>query len=134
MLIHRANCNHNYDTTDEVFEVEDIVGVFDINTTRWFKVKWKDYEEPEWEREHLLRRDGCGEMIHEFCTRTNLRSNARYYPDPVVHHRCGTCGKQYKRAQDLKAHRTRTDHSDIDAVKITKTTFAVTKLKRRKEE
>ena len=24
MLIHRANCNHNYGTTDEVFEVEDI--------------------------------------------------------------------------------------------------------------
>ena len=59
---------------------------------------------------------------------------SNYYPDSDGHHRCGTCDKQYKRAQDLKAHRTRTDHSDIDAVKITKTTFAVTKLKRRKEE
>ena len=68
MLIHRANCSHNYNTTDEVYEVEDIVDVFGSSTARWFKVKWKDYAEPEWEREHLLRRDGCGEMIRDFWT------------------------------------------------------------------
>ena len=134
MLIHRSNCNHNYNTTDEVYEVEDIVGVFGSNTARWFKVKWKDYEEPEWEREHLLRRDGCGELIRDFWTRSNLQPNARYYPDPDGHHRCGTCGKKYKRAQDLKAHRTKTGHSDIDPIKITKTAVAAAKVKKRKAE
>ena len=66
MLIHRANCSHNYDTTDEVYEVEDIIDVFGSKDARWFKVKWKDYAEPEWEREHLLQRDGCGDIIRSF--------------------------------------------------------------------
>ena len=129
-----CSCNHNYGTTDEVFEVEDIVDVFGSNNARWFKVKWRDYEEPEWEREHLLRRDGCGEIIREFWTRTNLQPNAQYYPDPDGHHRCATCGKKYKRAQDLKAHRTRTGHSDMDPIKITKTVIAAATVKKRKEE
>ena len=134
MLIHRANCNHNYATTEEVFEVEDIVGVFGSKDARWFKVKWKDYEEPEWEREHLLRRDGCGEIIRSFWARSDLQPNASYYPDPDGHHRCGTCGRKYARAQDLKAHRTRTGHKDIDDVKITKTAVEAAKVVKRKAQ
>ena len=134
MLIHRANCSHNYATTEEVFEVEDIVGVFGSKDARWFKVKWKDYEEPEWEREHLLRRDGCGEIIRSFWARSDLQPNASYYPDPDGHHRCGTCGRKYARAQDLKAHRTRTGHKDIDDIKITKTAVEAAKVVKRKAQ
>ena len=57
MLIHRASCMLNYATTDEVFTVEKIVGVFGHKDGRWFLVKWQGYEDPEWEREHLLKRD-----------------------------------------------------------------------------
>ena len=59
MLIHRASCVHNYATTDEVFEIERIVNVFGHKDARWFLVKWQGYEDPEWEREHLLTRDKC---------------------------------------------------------------------------
>ena len=127
-------CTHNYATTDEVYEVEDIVGVFGSKDARWFNVKFKDYEQPEWEREHLLRRDGCGEMIRDFWARSNLEPNAAFYPDPEGHHRCGTCGKKYKRAQDLKTHRTKTGHKYIDDIKITKTVVAAAKIKKRKEQ
>ena len=41
MLIHRVNCQHNYDTTDEVYEVEDITAVFDYKDARWHNVKRK---------------------------------------------------------------------------------------------
>ena len=51
MYIHRANCAHNYATTDEVFTVEEIVGVFDHIDARFFLVNWEGYNEPEWERE-----------------------------------------------------------------------------------
>ena len=44
-----------------------------------------------------------------------------------------TCAKKYKRAQDLKAHRTRTDHKDIDDAKITKTAVATAKVKKIEE-
>ena len=51
MLIHRARCQYNYNTTDEAFVLEDIVGVFGYKHSRWFnKVKWQGHEEAEWER------------------------------------------------------------------------------------
>ena len=53
MLIHityHTNCQHNYDTTDEVYALEDIVATFDhYKNDRWFKVKYEGYE-LEWER------------------------------------------------------------------------------------
>ena len=50
MLIHRNNCVHQYNTTDETYVVEDIVGVFGRIEVRWMLVKWEGYPEPEWER------------------------------------------------------------------------------------
>ena len=52
-----------------------------------------------------------------------VQSNVPYHPDPDDHHRCGTCGRKYTRAQGLKTNRTRTEHKDkdIDDIKITKT-------------
>ena len=58
-----------------------------------------------------------------------------YHPDPDGHRRYGTCGKKYARVQDLKAHRTRTDHKDIDDVKTTKTTTVeAAKVTKRKSQ
>ena len=59
MQIHKASCVFNYDTTDDVYEIENITNVFGHIDNRWFLVKWKGYDEMEWEREHLLARDGC---------------------------------------------------------------------------
>ena len=63
MRIHRSICCYNYETTAEVYEVEDIIGVFGEKTARWFLVKWAGYEKPEWERGHLLERDGCQPVL-----------------------------------------------------------------------
>ena len=55
MYIHRANCPYNYATIEEVFEVqEQILDVFDRIGARWFLIKYVGYEDPEWNREHLL--------------------------------------------------------------------------------
>ena len=70
MLKHREHCVYNYGTTDEVFEIENIVDVFGYAHSRWFLVKYKGYEEPEWSREHLLLRDGCRDTIRDFWSRT----------------------------------------------------------------
>ena len=47
MLLHRNSCIHQYNTTEEVFTVEDIVGVFGWVENRWLLVKWEGYEEPD---------------------------------------------------------------------------------------
>ena len=39
MYIHRGSCIHQYDTTDEIFVVEELVGVFGWIEVRWFLVK-----------------------------------------------------------------------------------------------
>ena len=82
MRIHRSSCCYNYDTSAEVCEVEEIVGVFGEKKARWFLVKWAGCEEPEWERGHLLERDGCQEAIHCFWSTSGLNPNQNYYPDP----------------------------------------------------
>ena len=84
-------------------------------------MKYKGYETPEWSREHLLLRDGCRDSIREFWSRTGKQPNKKYYPDPEGKHRCTICGKPYKRAQDLKAHRTRMKHHEAQRVKVTDT-------------
>ena len=62
MLIHRNNCVHRHNTTDETFVVEDIVGVFGRIETRWMLVKFEGYDEPEYQREyqreHLAAKEG----------------------------------------------------------------------------
>ena len=49
---------NNYGTTDEVYVVEKIAGVsFGYKDARWYLVKWQGFDDPEWEREHLLKRE-----------------------------------------------------------------------------
>ena len=47
MLIHRAYCRYGYNTTDECYELDDIIDVFGSKESRWFKIKWAGYPEPE---------------------------------------------------------------------------------------
>ena len=109
MQIHRANCPHNYGTTEKTYEVERIVGVFGRIGARWFLVKWGGYEEPEWERGHLLLRDGCRDSIRDFWDKSGLSPCEEFYDVEHVN-KCEVCGKEFKRAQDLKAHKTRKKH------------------------
>ena len=132
MLIHRASCQHNYDTTDEVYELEDIVATFGHKDTRWYKVKWKGYP-LEWERGHILVRDGCTEMIKDFWARSGLNPGKEFYPDPDGRHRCTVCCKSYKRRQDLKAHRTRMRHKENKDETITRTAKIDAVVEKRKE-
>ena len=46
MQQHRESCVHNYEDTDQVFEIEKIVNVFGHIKARWFLVKYVGYPEP----------------------------------------------------------------------------------------
>ena len=39
VMRYRASCVHNYETTNEVFTLEKIIGVFGHKDARWFLVK-----------------------------------------------------------------------------------------------
>ena len=43
---------YGYTSTDQVFEVESIVGVFDFKINRWYLVIWAGHDESEWERDN----------------------------------------------------------------------------------
>ena len=45
--IHEANCKHYYDTTEEYYEIENIVDVFGRIEARWYLIKWKGSEVPK---------------------------------------------------------------------------------------
>ena len=106
--IHRSSCPHNYGTTNQIYEVEGIVGVFGRIGARWFLVKWGGYKKPEWEREHLLLRDGCRDSIRNFWDKSGLSPCKEFYE--VDQHKCEVCGKEFRRAQDLKGHKTKKKH------------------------
>ena len=133
MLIHRANCIYNYNTTDEVFVIEDITGVFVYRGVRWFRLKYQGYEEEEWSRENLLIRDGCMDSIRNFWATSGLNPTKEFYADPEGAHRCTVCNKTFKRAQDLKTHRTRMKHWDENRSKITRTAVVDAVLSKRKQ-
>ena len=134
MLIHRARCVMNYNTTDEVYILDDITGVFGHKDARWFKVKWRGHEEEEWEREHLLVRDGCMTSIRNFWATSGLQPAKDFYADPENEHRCTICTKTFSRAQDLKDHRTRQGHHDHKKKKKTMTAYADAILQKRRDE
>ena len=85
MLIHRNNCTYNYGTTDEVFELEDITGVFGPRNVRWFRVKSVGHEKEDWERKFLLVRNGCIDSIRNFWTRSGLDPLRRPHRQVQVH-------------------------------------------------
>ena len=119
--LHREkHCAFNYATTEEVFEVEGIEDVFGLRTNRWFLVRFVGHPTPEWQREHLLRRDGCGEAIRDFWAQSSKLACTEVHEDPQGAHRCYVCARSYRRLQDLKAHKTRRRHWIKDMPKTTK--------------
>ena len=128
MQRHRASCQLNYNTTDKVYTVEKIVGVFGHIRNRFYKVKYEGYPEPEWSREHLFRRDGCAEVIRDFWGAHPELSPAQEIFLIPGEWRCLVCNcgenrnfKSFARRQDLKTHITRTGH-DINKLAATTTT------------
>ena len=134
MLIHRASCVHNYATTDEVFVIEKIVGVFGHKDARWYLVKWQGYNEPEWEREHLLQRDKCHDAIRSFWATSGLLPTKNFYPDAEGKNRCTICCKTYARPQDLKTHRKKSGHYDHKQYIKTKTAMIDAITAKREEQ
>ena len=107
------------------------MGVFGRIEVRWILVKWEGYDKPEWEREHLLRRDGCHETIRSFWTSSGLPPDKEFYDD-THNHRCDVCARTFKRKQDLKAHKTRTGHHfQKQKDKVTATAVRAVKLQKR---
>ena len=68
--IHRDSCPYNYDTTEATFEPVYISAVFGHKDNRWFKTKYRGHRKLEWSREHLIRRDGCHEVIRQFWSKS----------------------------------------------------------------
>ena len=129
--IHRASCIYQYTASEERFTIEKILAVFGQREVRWFLVKWEGHKEPEWQRGHLLELD-AKDAVRHFWTESGLSPCVDFYPDPTGLHRCTICAKTYKRAQDLKAHRTRTKHYDDAQEKISPA--AARKAKEAKKE
>ena len=48
---------------------------------RWLLVKWVDYQDPEWNRQHLLERDGCHEAVREFWSQSGLNPCEQFITD-----------------------------------------------------
>ena len=96
-------------------------------------VKWRGYEKPEWEREHVLRRDDCQDAIRVFWAKTGLNPTRDFYPDATGKHRCTIYNKTYSRLQDLKVHRTRSGYKIETTPKRTKTTVRDAVFEKRKE-
>ena len=134
MSIHKAKCMHAYVTTEEIFEVEDIVGVFGHRANRWFLTKWAGYDEPEWECGHLLTKDGCSDAIRDFWLRSGLSPCKEFYTDPQEKNRCEICAKAFKRPQDLKAHRTRTGHVKEKQFASSKAAYSAVTFEKRKAQ
>ena len=90
MQIRRYSCNYNYNTAQEIFDVEQVVGalVHGHVDNRWLLVKWKGHHDPEWERQHLLERDGCHEVVREFWAQSGLNPCVQYIQDVKDKHRC----------------------------------------------
>ena len=58
--------------------------------------KFEGYDEPEWQPEHLLRRDGCHSAIRDFWCKSGLASDKEFYAGEESH-RCDVYAKVYKR-------------------------------------
>ena len=107
-----------YTTTDQVFEVESIVDGFGFKSNQWYLVKWAGYDDPEWERGHLLEKDGCKDSIRVFWLSSGLSPRKQFYPNQTGVNRCEVCLKKYKRTQDLKAHKTRSGYWVLNRQKV----------------
>ena len=121
MRVYRANCPYNYVTTEEVFEVEEIVSVFGHLASWWFLVKYTECEQPEWNREHLLLRDGCRDSIRCFWDKSGLSPTQELYT--VDENKCEVCGRTCKRMQDLKTHKIRVKHHLQQIAKVSGKTY-----------
>ena len=87
-------------------------------------MKYDGHEQPEWNREHLMNRDGCQDTIRSYWSMSNLNPSQDFYPDPEGAVKCTVCCKTFKRQQDLKAHRTRQRHHESRNKIMTKTAVA----------
>ena len=113
MLTHTSSCPYNYDTTQNFFEIERIVGVYGHNRRKLFKVQWRGYKGADsWEPEHSLLRDGCKDSIDEFWLRTGINPAQDFYPDPENRPRCVMCGWTANSMDPryVKAHQKRKGH------------------------
>ena len=76
-----------------MFVLEKIVGVFGHKDARWYLIKWQGYDEPEWEREHLLKRHKCHDAIRSFWATSGFQPMKDFNPDPDGKNRCTICSK-----------------------------------------
>ena len=116
MHIHVCNCNFNYGLTDEKWEVDQILEVFDMTSRKLFLVRWTDRPgEDSWQKEHSLLEDGCAQTIKEFWNRSGKNPALEFYPDPngELDTRCWMCGWKSSAAnkkRGLKTHIRRKKH------------------------
>ena len=82
---------------------------------------------------HLLLRDGCLDSIRRFWPESKLHTLLQiFYQDKQGSPRWSTYNKTFKRNQDLEAHWTKTDHSDVKQERITNTVFVNVMEEKRK--
>ena len=92
--------------------------------------KWAGYEKEEWNRENLRLRDDSNASIRNFWTKSGLNQTKEYYPDSAGEQWCTVWCKTFKRAQDLKSHKTRMKHHERKQPVRTNTTVWLEKRKK----
>lgn len=139
--IHGCSCIYNYGTTQEVFEVEKVVGAFGHGhvDNRWLAIRTlSEVESTSQSRVgdniYCNARDGCHEVVWEFWSHPGLNPCARYIHDKDDKRRWAVCCKVYKRAQGLKAHKTRMRHHHCKVHKVMQTVVADAIVRKRIEE
>jgi len=90
------------------FEVEAIIDARGDPAHRWFLVRWKGDWTPDEKHSWQHSKDllGCSDLQEEFWESSSLDKTERLEQDGE--HRCGQCCKFFKRAQDLKTHKSKT--------------------------
>ena len=67
MLNHHNDCDYNYGTTEETFEIDSIQGVYGHKSRRIFLILWRDHRgQDSWEPGDLLNRNGCRATVKYF--------------------------------------------------------------------
>jgi hypothetical protein len=93
---------------EQVFEIEEVLDARGSPEQRFYFVKWKGWDVADGSWKHCRELDNAQEVVDQFWKSGHLPAAARLRTIVVDgENRCPDCNRTFKRAQDLKSHRTK---------------------------